>query len=207
MRAGAAHRGWPDVGSPGSRPRSFCTCQVLRPRRAVRTLRWCVRNVLPSALETARAVRHKSVDLDGVGALDLDRFELRILNDEVVALGHLVAAAFVLGGDRLAGLFIDELLAQAIAGGLVDLPEGDALGTRAGRMERNRTGDQSQFEIAFPVGTHNQLLWFSVYACEAVCRGKDAVFISEASFRARVASHRGPPAHLHSYCGVPGRRF
>jgi hypothetical protein len=33
-------------------------------------------------------------------------------------------------GDRLAGLFIDELLAQAIAGGLVDLPDGDALGTR-----------------------------------------------------------------------------
>ena len=66
-------------------------------------------------------MRHKSVDLDGVGALDLDRFELRILNDEVLALGHLVAAAFVLGGDRLAGLFIDELLAQAIAGGLVDL--------------------------------------------------------------------------------------
>jgi len=47
-------------------------------------------------------------------------------------------------------------------------------------MERNRTGDQSQFEIAFPVGTHNQLLWFSVYVCAAICRGKDAVFISEA---------------------------
>jgi hypothetical protein len=28
-----------------------------------------------------------------------------------------------------AGLFIDELLAQAIAGGLVDLPQGDALST------------------------------------------------------------------------------
>jgi hypothetical protein len=55
MRARAAHRSWPDVGSPGSRPRSFCTCQVLRPRRAVRTLRWCVRDVLPSALETASA--------------------------------------------------------------------------------------------------------------------------------------------------------
>jgi hypothetical protein len=52
------------------------------------------------------------------------------------------------------------LLAQAIAGGLVDLPQRDALGTRAGRMERNRTGDQGQFEIAFPVGTHNQLPWF-----------------------------------------------
>ena len=35
-----------------------------------------------------RGVRHKSVDLDGVGALDLDRFELRILNDEVLAAGH-----------------------------------------------------------------------------------------------------------------------
>src|SRR5262252_409305 len=49
-----------------------------------------------------RGVRHKSVDLDGVGALDLDRFELGVLNDEVLALGHLVAAAFVRGGDRLA---------------------------------------------------------------------------------------------------------
>jgi hypothetical protein len=27
-------------------------------------------------------------------------------------------------------------------------------------MERNRTGDQGQFEIAFPVGTHHQLPWF-----------------------------------------------
>jgi hypothetical protein len=89
--------------------------------------------------------RHKAVDLDGVGALDLDSFELSIFNDEVLALGQLVAAAFVLGGDRLAGLFIDELLAQAIAGGLVDLPQGDALGTRASHMERNRTGDESQF--------------------------------------------------------------
>src|SRR6516225_216094 len=26
MRARAAHRSWPDVGSPVSRPRSFCTC-------------------------------------------------------------------------------------------------------------------------------------------------------------------------------------
>jgi hypothetical protein len=33
----------------------------------------------------------------------------------------------VLGWDRLAGFLIDELLAQAIAGGLVDLPERNAL--------------------------------------------------------------------------------
>ena len=29
-------REWPDVGPPGSRPRSFDTCQVLRPRRAAK---------------------------------------------------------------------------------------------------------------------------------------------------------------------------
>src|SRR2546422_737719 len=91
-----------------------------------------------------RGVRHKSVDLDGVGALDLDRFELRILNDEVLALGHLVAAAFVLGGDRLAGPFIDELLAQAIAGGLVDLPQGDALGTKAAATRWPRASTSSK---------------------------------------------------------------
>jgi hypothetical protein len=38
--------------------------------------------------------------------------------------------------DRLAGLFIDELLAQAVAGGFVDLAECDPLGGRGGRMER-----------------------------------------------------------------------
>jgi hypothetical protein len=62
-------------------------------------------------------------------------------------------AALVFRGDRLEGLFIDELLAQPIAGGLINLPEGDALGGRARRMQRNRTGDQGKFEIAFPVRT------------------------------------------------------
>jgi hypothetical protein len=31
-------------------------------------------------------------------------------------------------------------------------PECDALGRRARRMQRNRTGDQGKFEIAFPTG-------------------------------------------------------
>src|SRR5438874_13103289 len=43
-------------------------------------------------------------------------------------------------------------------------------------MQRNRTGDQSEFEVAFPVGTHNQLLWFSVYAGDTVSKGSDALF-------------------------------
>ena len=57
--------------------------------------------------------RHETVDLDHMGALDLDCFQLVILDHEVLALGHLVATAFVFGGDRLMGFLIDELLAEA----------------------------------------------------------------------------------------------
>jgi len=46
--------------------------------------------------------------------------------------------------------------------------------------QRNRTGDQGKFEVAFPVGTHNQLLLFRVYACEAGCKDRDALFNSVA---------------------------
>src|ERR671934_2919517 len=59
-------------------------------------------------------------------------------------------------------------------------------------MERNRTGNQSQFEIAFPVGTHHQLLWFLVHACAAVCRGKDAMFISAALIPRAGCEPSGP---------------
>jgi hypothetical protein len=105
---------------------------------------------IEEALVDLRA-RHKAVDLDRVSALDLDGVELLIRDDEVVAVGDLVATTSVLRRDRHAGVLIDQLLTQAIAGGLVDLPERDALSRRTRRMERNRTGDQSQFEIAFPV--------------------------------------------------------
>jgi hypothetical protein len=85
---------------------------------------------------------------------DLDRFELLVLDDQILPLGDLITAALVLGVDRLAGFLIDELLTQPIAGRLVDLPEGDALCGRAGGVQCDRTRDQGQLEIAFPVRTH-----------------------------------------------------
>jgi|SRR5215831_2176734 len=42
--------------------------------------------------------------------------------------------------------------------------------------QRNRTGNQGKFEVAFPVGTHNQLLLLRGYARKAVCKGRDALF-------------------------------
>jgi hypothetical protein len=50
-----------------------------------------------------------------MGALDLDGFEFLVLDDQVLPLGDLVAAALVLGADRLTGFLIDELLTQPIA--------------------------------------------------------------------------------------------
>jgi len=108
------------------------------------------------------AAGYQTVDLDRMGALDLDRVQFRVLDHEVVAFADLVAAALVLGSHRLAGLLIDELLAKPIAGGLVDLPESNALHARARRMQRDRARDQCQFEIAFPVRTHGLTRWFGV---------------------------------------------
>src|SRR5256884_3108472 len=45
-------------------------------------------------------------------------------------------------------------------------------------MQRNGTGDQGKFEVAFPVRTHNQLLLLWGYACEEACKGSDALFDS-----------------------------
>jgi hypothetical protein len=57
MRTSVLCRHRSDVGSPGSRPKSFCTCQFLRPRRAVQTLALSRPSMLPSAFATASAPR------------------------------------------------------------------------------------------------------------------------------------------------------
>jgi hypothetical protein len=80
--------------------------------------------------------------------------ELRVLDDQILPLGDLVAAALVLRVDRLAGFLIDELLTQPVTGRFVDLPEGDALCARAGGVQCDRARDQGQLEIALPVRTH-----------------------------------------------------
>jgi hypothetical protein len=94
-----------------------------------------------------------TVDLDHMSALDLDCVELLVLDDQVLALGDLVAAAFMLRGDRLAGFLVDELLAQPIVGYLVNLPEGNPLRGRAGCMQRDRARDQRQQATSTSEGT------------------------------------------------------
>ena len=59
---------------------------------------------------------HEAIDLDHMGALDLNRLQFLLRDHQVLALGDLIAAPFVFGRNRLAGFLIDKLLAQAIAG-------------------------------------------------------------------------------------------
>jgi len=98
-------------------------------------------------------VRHELVDLDRVVALDRDRVELLVLDLDEGALGVFVAAALVGGVHRLARHLVDELLAQPVAGDLVDLAERDALRTARRAVQRDRARDERELEIALPVGT------------------------------------------------------
>ena len=74
--------------------------------------------------------RHETVDVDRMAALDRDGVELFVLDLQVDALVDFVAPALVIGVDRVARRFVDQLLAQAIAGLLVDLAEGHPLARR-----------------------------------------------------------------------------
>jgi len=65
-------------------------------------------------------LRHKAVDVDGMVAFDMDRFQLFPLDLDIFALFQLIAAAFLIGFDDIAGLGIDHLLLQPVAGFPVD---------------------------------------------------------------------------------------
>jgi hypothetical protein len=72
--------------------------------------------------------RNERVDLDGVVALDRNGIEFVVVHRDVGVLGVLVAAALIGALDRLARDLVDQLLAQPVAGLLVDLAERDPLG-------------------------------------------------------------------------------
>ena len=61
-----------------------------------------------------------------MAALDRDRVDFFVLDAHVNALIDLVAASLVGRIDGSPVSFVDQLLAQAVAGLLVDLPESDA---------------------------------------------------------------------------------
>jgi hypothetical protein len=71
---------------------------------------------------------YEPLDVDRMVALELHRFQLVVLDGDVLALGDLVALDLVLGLDGIAAGFVDELAANAVSRGAIEGAEGDALG-------------------------------------------------------------------------------
>ena len=78
--------------------------------------------------------RHETIDLDRMGALDADFFDLIVLDLKILPLPDLIAPADILLLDRFPGLRIDLLLLETVPGLLVDPVEGDPLRARSGRI-------------------------------------------------------------------------
>src|SRR5436305_13088283 len=96
--------------------------------------------------------RDKAVDLDGMVALDLNGFQLFRFDLDIFALAHFVAAPLLVALDDVAGLGVDHLLLQAVAGLLVDHMEARLLDAGGGRIQHDRAGHEGKLEGAFPIG-------------------------------------------------------
>src|SRR5205085_11609495 len=100
--------------------------------------------------------RHKAVDVDGVGALDLDRFELVLLDLDIAALAQFITASLLVALDDTAGVLVDHLLPQPVARLLVDLMEMRLLGLRGGGEKLDRAGDERKPQKSLPVGARHR---------------------------------------------------
>jgi hypothetical protein len=73
--------------------------------------------------------RNERVDLDGVSAVDRKGIEFVVIHQDVGVFRVFVAPALVFTLDRFPGDLIDQLLAQSVAGLLIDLAKRDPLGS------------------------------------------------------------------------------
>jgi hypothetical protein len=95
---------------------------------------------------------HKAVDVDGVVAFDLNSVQLFLFDLDIFALFQFVAAGFLIAFDHVAGLGVDHLLLEPVAGLLVDHMEVGLFDRRRGRVERHRASHEGKFQGPFPIG-------------------------------------------------------
>jgi hypothetical protein len=96
--------------------------------------------------------RHELVDVDRALALDRDRFKLFGLDLEIFALADLVALDDVGRLHLVAALGVDLLVFDPVTGVLVELVKADLFALAGRREKSDRTGDERQLQIAFPIG-------------------------------------------------------
>ena len=112
--------------------------------------------VVPDPLDAVG--RHELLDVDRARALEPDRLELLVLDDDVAVLLDLVAADLVLVLYRLAGLGVDIAAADAVAGLGVEGVEAHLLALARRRGQRHRAGDERELEVALPIGARRHRL-------------------------------------------------
>jgi hypothetical protein len=95
---------------------------------------------------------YEMVDLNRLGALYGDRVEFLIFNQDEGVLRDLIAATLILGFDRLPRYVVNKLLAEAVAGRLVDLAERHPLARCRRGVEGDGTGNERELQIALPIG-------------------------------------------------------
>src|SRR5689334_20345098 len=93
---------------------------------------------------------HKAVDVDRASAFERYRIELLVLEHDVLAVLALVPFYLVVVIYRLAGLGVDILGVDAIAGRTVERVEAHLLRVGGGGQHRHRTGDERQPQITSP---------------------------------------------------------
>src|SRR5262249_27747840 len=103
-------------------------------------------------------------------AFDLERLDLLVLDENVLALGDLITLADVVLLDRVAGLAVDQLLPEAVAGLLVDAGERHPLRARCRRLKRRRARGERKPEGPLPIGArgHAGLLVYAKLGRRAV---------------------------------------
>ena len=77
--------------------------------------------------------------------------EVPVLDEQKFVLAGFVAARLIRRIDGFACDGIDKLVFEAIAGTPVHLPKGDSIGARNRGIERDRAGDEREFQIALPI--------------------------------------------------------
>src|SRR5580704_6592972 len=97
--------------------------------------------------------RREALDIDGAGALELDRRELLVLEHNETLFVALVSPNQVVLVDRASGLGVDISADDAVAGPTIEGMKADLLGFACRRRHRDRAGDQRELEVPFPEGT------------------------------------------------------
>ena len=104
-----------------------------------------------------RGARDELLDVDDAGRFELHRVELVLVEQDVFALGDLVALHQVAARDLFAGAGVDGLHLDAVVGLGIDQIEanGRCFGRR--RIERNGTGNEGETQVALPRRTRSHV--------------------------------------------------